>query len=114
MSGRRPGISRSHGALGWTRRHLDVSAGPASVATCPLPPAPIARIEHPVIQAPAHKCYRVIRLYLMGDIQGIEDIGAFREPAPALQLIAREEGRARVLDPNGKVYADNWQKLERR
>lgn len=95
-------------------RHLDVSAGPSTVATCAPPPPPVQRIAHPVVTAPANKCYRVIRLYLMGDVVGIEDIGAFREPGGALVMSTREQGRARVLDPNGKVYSDNLQRMEQR
>ena len=93
---------------------MDVSAGPATVATVrPSPPAP-PRWAHPVQKAPERKCYRVIRMFRQRGTFEFEDIGAFVEAGNALRMLDREIGKARVLDPNGKVYSDNWQPIETR
>lgn len=113
MSRRRAGISAGHGSVSWAGRRMDVAA---PVATAPPPPVPIVRVFHPAIASPSHKCYRVIRRFLVGDcdMDQIEDIGAFKEAGPAMMLLAREKGRAQVLDPNNRVYGDNLQPMERR
>ena len=116
MSRRRPGISRSHGALGWMSPHLDVSAGPATVATVrPAPPA-MVKVHHPAVKAPEWKCYRVIRLYRRSGqaLTDFEDIGRFKTHGAALVCLNTEDGCARVLDPNGRVLADNFRQIETR
>jgi len=82
------------------------STGPAS--------SPPARVRHPVTRAPSWKCYRVVRHYRQGGVLQFEDIGAFHDAMPALTMLTREVGKARILDPQGKVYADNWQPIEER
>jgi len=112
MSRRRPGISRSHGKLGWMSKHLDVSAGPATTATCqPVPSPAIVRVHHPAIKAPEYKCYRVLRRFLLDKEMAFEDIGAFKGLSAALILSSREQGFAVVLDPNGKQVSWNGQPI---
>lgn len=74
----------------------------------------IERIAHPTIPTPSRRCYRVIRRYTISDRSSLEDIGAFTDPALAMRMLTREAGRAQVLDPDGKVYADNLRDMERR
>jgi hypothetical protein len=74
----------------------------------------IVRVHHPAIPAPSYKCYRVVRDFMMGDILRMETIGAFKTADPAMAMLQREKGRARVVDPNNKVYSDNLQPTERR
>jgi hypothetical protein len=72
------------------------------------------RIVHPVVAAPERKCFRVIRLFLNHGAVGIEDIGFAATAAPALAISTREQWRAQVLDPDGRIYSDNWRHMERR
>lgn len=99
----------------WSRKFMDTS--PEALATAPpLPPtpAPIGRIHHPAITAPAHKCYRVIRRFLVNGGLQFEDIGAVRTFGEALTISIREQGYAVVLDPNGKHRSYNGQPVETR
>jgi hypothetical protein len=117
MSARRVGLrNRFRYGIGVTAaaRHMNVSAGPDTVATCEPPPAPMKRIRHEAIPSPSHKCYRVIRCFVLGDVAGIEDIGTFKDATSALLLINREEGRAQALDLNGRVIGDNLRPMEKR
>lgn len=93
---------------------MDVSAGPATVATVRPSPAPIQRVVHPAIPAPEYKCYRVIRQYKANGRVEVETIGAFKREADALQFINTEVWWAAVLDLNGKRLALNWQPMETR
>jgi hypothetical protein len=82
----------------------------------PLVPEPAQeRIHHPAITPPQYLCYRVVRRYRpLGGFTQVEDIGAFHSPLKAAEMLAREIGRAQVLDPRGKVWADNLQPIEER
>jgi hypothetical protein len=82
----------------------------------PIVPEPAPeRIHHPAITAPAYLCYRVVRRYRQrGGFTEVEDIGAFHSPLQAADMLAKEIGRAQVLDPRGKVWADNLQPIEER
>lgn len=97
------------------RAELYLDADDAKRATAPIEEAPtLARVRHPVIKAPQYKCYRVIRHFRQGGWTQFEDIGAFYSAVDAALMLAREEGNARVLDPRGKVFADNFQPIEER
>jgi hypothetical protein len=50
---------------------------------------------------------------LQGHLQ-IEDIGFGSTPGQAMSIATHEQWRCQVLDPNGKVYSDNWRSMERR
>lgn len=78
------------------------------------PEPAIVRIHHPVTKAPEYRCYRVVRHFRRDDCVEFEDIGAFKDPLPALRMLDAELGRARILDPNGRVYSDNLQTMETR
>ena len=56
----------------------------------------------------------MVRHFRQGGAIQFEDIGAFRTPVQALLMTTREAGRARVLDPDGRVYSDNGQPIEER
>jgi hypothetical protein len=73
-----------------------------------------APIAHPTIAAPRHKCYRAIRYVKRNGLLDVEDIGWARSPVPLHAIINREIGRARIIDPNNKVYADNLHPIEER
>lgn len=73
----------------------------------------LERIDHPVIDVtPGGMWFRVQRVYRSRDGQHAEFIGEFRRQADALLMHRRERGRARVIDPRGKVIADNWHQVE--
>jgi hypothetical protein len=114
MSRRRPGISAGRSSLSWAAKNLGEKQSLAAVATVAPLPAPIKRIRHEAIPSPSHKCYRVIRRFVLDDVAGIEDIGTFKDATSALLLINREEGRAQALDLNGKVIGDNLRPMEKR
>jgi hypothetical protein len=112
MSRRRPGISAGHSSVSWAAKTMTVAP---RVATCaPAPPPAIVRIHHPAIPAPEFKCYRVVRYYKQHDLVEVETIGWSRLPTPALQLMGCEIGKARVLDPNGRIFSDNGMPMESR
>lgn len=112
MSRRRPGISAGRSSISWAAKTMTVEA---RVATCAPAPAPaIVRIHHPAIPAPEFKCYRVVRYYQQDGLVQSETIGWSKLPTQALLLIDREIGKARVLDPNGKPFSDNYQPMETR
>jgi hypothetical protein len=96
------------------RRAFHVDADDAKRATDVSPAAPAARVHHLAIPSPQFLCYRVIRQYREHGVTWIEDIGAFGNARLALLLLSTETGRAQVLDPRGKVYADNLQPIEER
>jgi hypothetical protein len=72
------------------------------------------RVVHPVIQAPERKCFRVIRLFLLAGHLGSEHIGAASSAREAMAISTSEQWRAQVLDPDDRIYADNWRSMERR
>ncbi len=75
----------------------------------------MTKIHHPAVQGPSWKCYRVVRLYRRRGLIESEDLSRGTAiAAPALMVMTRELGRARVLDPNGNVVADNLQPIEDR
>lgn len=79
-------------------------------------PAAIAEpryVVHPVVKAPEHKCFRVIRLFKQDNRLAIEDIG-YGTAKQAMAILSTEEWRAQVLDLNGRVHSDNWRALEKR
>jgi hypothetical protein len=96
----------------WRDRHMNVTAvAPAKAAKVVQPPQ---RVAHTVVKAPERKYWRVVRLYMnQGDVQ-VEDIGAFDDAVNALRMLPRERWKARVLNPEGGVYADNYQPMEER
>lgn len=73
----------------------------------------LERVEHPVV-TPPRRGFRVIRLFLLQGHLSIEDIGQPANAAEAMAISTTERWRAQVLDPEGKVYADNWRQMERR
>lgn len=96
----------------WRDPHMDVTAVAPAKAPRTLEPPP--RIVHPTVKAPEWKCWRVVRLFTKQGEVCLEDIGSFGGVVDAVRMLSREQGKARVLDPNGKVYADNYQPLEAR
>ena len=111
MSRRRPGISAGHGSLSWAARNMTVEP---PVMTVEPPPPPILRTVHPVVETRHSRWFRVIRLFKTRDGLQVEDIGEFPHMSAAILLGAREVGRARVLDQNGKLISDNGQPIESR
>lgn len=110
----RPGVgNRYHHERGsWSSRdasHYDQ----ADKQYKPITFAPPPRVVHPVVKAPEHKCYRVIRLFLLDGRLDIEDIG-YGDARHAIALCTSEEWRAQVLEPNGRVHIDNLRTLEER
>lgn len=75
---------------------------------------PTARVRHPAVRKPGHRCYRVVRHYRVRGVVRFEDIGYSFSVADAFAIAAREVGRARVLDPRGQVVSDNRQPIEDR
>lgn len=70
------------------------------------------KVVHPAIKAPEHKCYRVIRRYLLHDHIQIEDIGAFSRALGAYDMARKEQGNAIIVDPNNKTIHNNAQPIE--
>ncbi len=94
---------------------MDVSAGPATVPTVrQADPNPIVRVYHPVVKAAEHRCFRVVRMFNVNGRIDNEHIGAFKDPIDAMTFLDTEQGRARIVGPDGKTYADNWRRIEKR
>ena len=111
----RPGMSNrySHKRGSW----MSKDAGHYAQADRDYKPAVITlpeKVAHPVVKAPQHKCYRVIRLYVMSDgYLSFEDIGYGTE-REAMDILGSEKWRAQVLNPDGCHHADNWLSMEKR
>jgi hypothetical protein len=116
----RPNVGRWNQQRGtWTSRQSQQQMTEQALRDREHPPAvavqdPPARVAHPVIQRSYLKCYRVVRLFTGPHGLSLEDIGAFKSPESAIAMSIRERGRARVFDPNGKLYTDNLQPIESR
>jgi hypothetical protein len=109
----RPGVTNrwNHERGTWTSPDAYANLPPYQAPTAT---ATLERIAHPVVEAPAFKCYRVIRLFMLQGHLQIEDIGFGSTPGQAMSIATHEQWRCQVLDPNGKVYSDNWRTMERR
>jgi hypothetical protein len=120
MARRRAGINRWNKRLGiWmSRRRADTDARRDQALEAERAEAAAAaptKVHHPAVRAPFQKTWRVVRYYRQHDQIQIEDISpGSRVAGPALLIMARELGRARVLDPDGKVHADNLRPIEDR
>jgi hypothetical protein len=121
MPRRRPGINRWNKRLGiWmARRRADVDErrdqGALEAERAAAAAEAPTKVHHPAVRTPYRKTWRVVRYYRQHDQIQIEDISpGSRVAGPALLIMTRELGRARVLDPDGKVYADNLHAIEDR
>lgn len=98
-------------------QHLDVSAGPPTVATCALPPpAPTPPVRHAVITPQHPMWYRVLRGfkgYLYGSY-GVnwEVIGEFPTALEAMAHARTEAGHAIVNDWHSRRIYINGQPIE--
>jgi hypothetical protein len=121
MSRPRPNFGRGARAGGWfggavmkvdrVQGERDAAAGVAAAQA----KAPIVRVAHPVLANPPSWCaFRVIRLVKVNGKLTVEDIGACASEREALAISTTELARAQVLDRNGKIVSDNWQRIEER
>lgn len=110
MSRRRPGISRSHGSLGWLPRTRQTVAESEPAAPASLP----ARVHHPVITPTHTRWLRVMRAFRTFTGIDVECIGEFPSETGAILCGVLELGHARVVDLHGKTLCTNGQPIERR
>ncbi len=118
----RPSIGRGFRRTGWhfgphletdhAQAERDAAAGAAVALAADA--ALQERVVHPVVAAPERKAFRVIRLFLLKDHLSFEDIGHPANAREALAISTREQWRAQVLNPNGKVFSDKRGEMERR
>lgn len=112
----RPTIGRGAYAGGWQSgpvMPVDRAQGERDAAAGRAAAQAVEPIAHPVVPAPERKCYRVIRLFSREGHLCLEDIGS-GSVQEAMAIQTSERWRAQTLDPNGRIYSDNWREMERR